>query len=62
LRPDEPVRPGPADPAVPSGPGAGSGLGLHMVSALARSWGVIEQPDAKIVWARLPLPGAAPAG
>jgi anti-sigma regulatory factor (Ser/Thr protein kinase) len=30
-------------------------LGLHVVSALTRSWGVIEQPEAKIVWAQLPL-------
>jgi anti-sigma regulatory factor (Ser/Thr protein kinase) len=30
-------------------------FGLHVVSALARNWGVTEQPDAKTVW------GAAPA-
>ena len=30
-------------------------FGLHVVSALARTWGVTEQPDAKTVWAQLPL-------
>ena len=30
-------------------------FGLHVVSALARNWGVTEQPDAKTVWAQLPL-------
>ena len=29
-------------------------FGLHVVSALARNWGVTEQPDAKTVWAQLP--------
>jgi hypothetical protein len=31
---------------------------LHVVSALARNWGVTEQPDAKTVWAQLPLSDA----
>ena len=33
-------------------------FGLHVVSALARNWGVTEQPDAKTVWAQLPLSNA----
>ena len=33
-------------------------FGLHVVSALARNWGVTEQPDAKTVWAQLPLSDA----
>jgi anti-sigma regulatory factor (Ser/Thr protein kinase) len=35
-------------------------FGLHVVSALARNWGVTEQPDAKTVWAQLPLSDAVP--
>ena len=33
-------------------------FGLHVVSALARNWGVTERPDAKTVWAQLPLSNA----
>ena len=55
LRPDRPARLGPSGPDDPPGSGGTATLGLQMVSALAHSWGVMERPDAKIVWARLLL-------
>jgi hypothetical protein len=30
------------------------------VSAFARNWGVTEEPDAKTVWAQLPLSDSVP--
>jgi hypothetical protein len=51
LRPDRPLR------LIPHGH-APRLLGLHVVSTLAPAWGVTVHPDAKIAWARLPLPGA----
>ncbi|TLQ48472.1 SpoIIE family protein phosphatase [Streptomyces marianii] len=43
---------------------ADHGRGLHLVAALAASWGITYRPGLKTVWARLPLDGfdgAAPA-
>jgi hypothetical protein len=37
------------------GPTAISGRGLHLVSMLARDWGVEPSPEGKTVWAELPL-------
>jgi hypothetical protein len=51
LRPDRPLR------LIPHGHPPRL-LGLHVVSTLAPAWGVTVHPDAKIAWARLPLPGA----
>jgi anti-sigma regulatory factor (Ser/Thr protein kinase) len=50
LRPDVPIRLLPGDPGHPP-----RCFGLHVVAALAREWGVTEQPDTKTVWAQLPL-------
>jgi anti-anti-sigma factor len=47
FAPQRAVRPRPAG-APPFG-------GLAVVSALARYWGVRDEPDGKTVWARLPL-------
>jgi anti-sigma regulatory factor (Ser/Thr protein kinase) len=59
LRPDLPLRlfSRLSNRAVPGR--APRHFGLHVVSALARDWGVIEQPAAKTVWAQLPLSDAA---
>lgn len=61
LRPDLPLRlfSRLSNRAVPGR--APRHFGLHVVSALARDWGVTEQPAAKTVWAQLPLPDAATA-
>lgn len=32
------------------------GRGLHLVSKLARCWGVESRPGGKVVWAELPIP------
>jgi anti-sigma regulatory factor (Ser/Thr protein kinase) len=37
------------------GPASLSGRGLHLVAAMAQSWGVDAGPDGKTVWAELPL-------
>jgi anti-sigma regulatory factor (Ser/Thr protein kinase) len=37
------------------GPASLSGRGLHLVAAMAESWGVDSDPDGKAVWAELPL-------
>ncbi|MFF2960589.1 ATP-binding protein [Streptomyces sp. NPDC057963] len=36
-------------------PGAESGFGLHLVEALATSWGVADRVVGKTVWAELPV-------
>ena len=65
LCPDLPLRLYPRFPR--SGNAAGNPdrapgtFGLQTVSFLAREWGVTELPDAKIVWAQLPLAGAVTA-
>jgi len=61
LRPDLPPRAGPRGPDLAASPDRTGSLGLRVVSALARSWGVAEQPDAKTVWAQLPLEAATTA-
>jgi anti-sigma regulatory factor (Ser/Thr protein kinase) len=61
LRPDLPPRAGPRSPNLAASPDRTRSLGLRVVSALARSWGVAEQPDAKTVWAQLPLEAATTA-
>jgi anti-sigma regulatory factor (Ser/Thr protein kinase) len=33
-----------------------AGRGLHIVASVAAEWGVREQDDGKVVWARLPVP------
>ncbi|WP_262005039.1 SpoIIE family protein phosphatase [Streptomyces sp. FIT100] len=48
-------------------PGAASGepeygRGLHLVAALARSWGITYRPGLKTVWARLALDGGGATG
>ncbi len=40
---------------VPAGAHASSGRGLHVVSAVARRWGVRRLARGKVVWAELPL-------
>jgi hypothetical protein len=50
LRPDLPLRLIPRDRALRI-------LGLHVVSTLASDWGATDQPNAKIAWAQLQLPG-----
>lgn len=37
-----------------------SGRGLHIVSAIARSWGVIDRRVARTVWASLVMPRQTP--
>jgi anti-sigma regulatory factor (Ser/Thr protein kinase) len=59
LRPDLPLHLVPGDADLSSPDRAPRLFGLHVVSALARTWGVTEQLDAKTVWAQLPLPDAA---
>jgi anti-sigma regulatory factor (Ser/Thr protein kinase) len=49
--PGPPPRPRPVDLA------RSRGRGLHIVSALASSWGVSRHPDGKTIWAVLALPG-----
>ena len=59
LRPDLPLRLFARSRKLVDSPDrAPRHFGLHVVSALARNWGVTEQPDAKTVWAQLPLPDA----
>ena len=59
LRPDLPLRLFARSRKLVGSPGRGPRhFGLHVVSALARNWGVTEQPDAKTVWAQLPLSSA----
>ena len=56
LRPDVPLRLFVRSRKLVDSPGrVPRDFGLHVVSALARNWGVTEQPDAKTVWAQLPL-------
>ena len=55
LRPDLPPRLAPRGADLAASPDGTGSLGLRVVSALTRSWGVAEQPDAKTVWAQLPL-------
>ncbi|WSY93708.1 ATP-binding protein [Streptomyces sp. NBC_00873] len=40
-------------PSLPSRPGAESGYGLHLVEALATSWGVTDRAVGKTVRAQL---------
>ncbi|MGW9115628.1 ATP-binding protein [Streptomyces sp. NPDC055663] len=40
----------------PSGPGAESGYGLHLVGALTTAWGVKDRVVGKTVWAELAAP------
>ena len=59
LRPDLPLRLFARSRKLVGSPGrVPRDFGLHVVSALARNWGVTEQPDAKTVWAQLPLSNA----
>ncbi|GAA3464916.1 ATP-binding protein [Saccharothrix longispora] len=37
------------------------GNGMRMVLTLCQDWGVRRMAEAKVVWARLPFPGLAPA-
>jgi hypothetical protein len=61
LCPELPLRLFPRSRNLPVGPNRKPRFGLHLVSAFARTWGVTEQPDAKTVWAQLPLADAATA-
>ena len=62
LRPDLSLRLFSRDAGLAASPGHVPHVsGLQVVSAIARTWGVIERPDAKIVWAQLPPPVAATA-
>jgi anti-sigma regulatory factor (Ser/Thr protein kinase) len=59
LRPDLPVRLIPRIRDLTGDPNrTPRHLGLHVVSALTRSWGVVQQLDTKTVWAQLPPAGA----
>jgi anti-sigma regulatory factor (Ser/Thr protein kinase) len=59
LRPDLPLRLFARSRKLVVSPGrVPRHFGLHVVSALAANWGVTEQPDAKTVWAQLPLSNA----
>jgi two-component sensor histidine kinase len=61
LRPELPLRPFPRSGKLAVSPDRTPRFGLPVVSAFARAWGVTQQPDAKTVWARLPLPDATTA-
>ena len=59
LRPDLPLRLFARSRKLAGSPGRVTrDFGLRLVSDLARDWGVTEEPDAKTVWAQLPLPNA----
>jgi len=42
--------------AAPTGDPAAEPRGLQIVASLAQSWGVIEAPDGKVVWAEIRAP------
>lgn len=46
----------------PGSPGDTSGRGLHLVDALAASWGTSADPDGKVVWFELAEDAAAGPG